>query len=127
MAPRRNSLIIPKRYVKFGTVKILTVSRKQWYKNFENPSKFIFIVHPLVSIELSNTDNMLLINQSSDLACNSARTAALEVKQARQEVRCSNQSPLACGSARPPCAGNSILLVKQTRHAVRVDTCDMAM
>ena len=30
---------------KFGTVKILTVSRKQWHKNFENPSKFIFIVH----------------------------------------------------------------------------------
>ena len=46
---RRNSLIIPKRYNKFGTVKILTVSRKQWYKNFENPSKFIFIVHLLVS------------------------------------------------------------------------------
>ena len=40
--------MIPKRYDKFGTVKILTVSRKQWYKNFENPSKFIFIVHPLV-------------------------------------------------------------------------------
>ena len=39
--------MIPKRYDKFGTVKILTVSRKQWYKNFENPSKFIFIVHPL--------------------------------------------------------------------------------
>ena len=47
LAPRRNSLMIPKRYDKFGTVKILTVSRKQWYKNFENPSKFIFIVHPL--------------------------------------------------------------------------------
>ena len=29
-------------------LKVLTVSRKQWYKNFENPSKFIFIVHPLV-------------------------------------------------------------------------------
>ena len=41
------SLIIPKRYDKFDTVKILTVSRKQWYKHFENPSKFIFIVHPL--------------------------------------------------------------------------------
>ena len=40
--------MIPKRYDKFGTVKILTVSRKQWYKNFENPSKFIFIVHPLI-------------------------------------------------------------------------------
>ena len=46
MAPRRNSLIIPKRYDKFGTVKILTVSRKQWYKNFENPSKFIFYRAP---------------------------------------------------------------------------------
>ena len=40
--------MIPKRYDKFGTVKILTVSRKQWYKNFENPSKFIFIVHLLL-------------------------------------------------------------------------------
>ena len=40
--------MILKRYDKFGTVKILTVSRKQWYKNFENPSKFIFIVHPLI-------------------------------------------------------------------------------
>ena len=50
MAPRRNSLIIPKRYNKFGTVKILTVSRKQWYKNFENPSKFIFMVHPLILV-----------------------------------------------------------------------------
>ena len=44
--------MIPKRYDKFGTVKILTVSRKQWYKNFENPSKFIFIVHPLVVMHL---------------------------------------------------------------------------
>ena len=42
--------MIPKRYDKFGTVKILTVSRKQWYKNFENPSKFIFIVHPLLVV-----------------------------------------------------------------------------
>ena len=49
-APRRNSLMIPKRYDKFGTVKILTVSIKQWYKNFENPSKFIFIVHPLLLV-----------------------------------------------------------------------------
>ena len=40
--------MIPKRYDKFGTVKILTVSRKQWYKNVENPSKFVFIVHPLI-------------------------------------------------------------------------------
>ena len=54
MAPRRNSLIIPKRYNKFGTVKILTVSRKQWYKNFENPSKFIFIVHPLILAHYNN-------------------------------------------------------------------------
>ena len=30
--------MIPKRYDKFGTVKIFTVSRKQWYNNFENPS-----------------------------------------------------------------------------------------
>ena len=43
--------MIPKRYEKFGTVKILTVFRKQWYKNFENPSKFIFIVHPLFKVD----------------------------------------------------------------------------
>ena len=43
--------MIPKRYDKFGTVKILTVSRKQWYKNFENPSKFIFIVHSLLDVD----------------------------------------------------------------------------
>ena len=56
MAPRRNSLIIPKRYDKFGTVKILTVSRKQWYKNFENLSKFIFIVHPLLFVIMENAN-----------------------------------------------------------------------
>ena len=33
---------------------------------------------------------------------------------------CSNHSPLACSSARPPEA--EILLVKQARHVVRVDT-----
>ena len=43
--------MIPKRYDKFGTVKILTVSRKQWYKNFENPSNFIFIVHLLIQVQ----------------------------------------------------------------------------
>ena len=48
-------MMIPKRYNKFGTVKILTVSRKQWYKNFENPSNFIFIVHLLVSLCPDNT------------------------------------------------------------------------
>ena len=60
MAPRRNSLIIPKRYDKFGTVKILTVSRKQWYKNFENPSKFIFIVHPLLLDAISYFEKISL-------------------------------------------------------------------
>ena len=49
--------MIPKRYDKFGTVKILTVSRKQWYKNFENPSKFIFIVHPLTVVLIVIIDN----------------------------------------------------------------------
>ena len=39
---------------------------------------------------------------------------------------CSNQSPIACSSARPPEAeiifyNNNILLVKQARHAVHVD------
>ena len=48
--------MIPKRYDKFGTVKILTVSRKQWYKNFENPSKFICIVHPLVNFHYSQLE-----------------------------------------------------------------------
>ena len=47
-APRRNSLMIPKRYNKFNTVKRLTLSKKQWYKSFENPSNFIFIVHLLM-------------------------------------------------------------------------------
>ena len=57
--------MIPKRYDKFGTVKILTVSRKQWYKTFENPSKFIFIVHPLINIMFINKDSAELNDRLS--------------------------------------------------------------
>ena len=57
--------MIPKRYDKFGTVKILTVSRKQWYKNFENPSKFIFIVHPLLKICVPNINIITTVDKSN--------------------------------------------------------------
>ena len=70
--------MIPKRYNKFDIVKRLTLSRKQWYKNFENPSNFIFIVHLLVlrssarrasPLTIDNLitviDDLLLVNESA--------------------------------------------------------------
>jgi len=58
-----------KRYDKFGIVKRLTLSRKQWYKNFENPSKFILIVHLLLSknVRLASSSLFLRFKQIEDV------------------------------------------------------------
>ena len=77
--------MIPKRYDKFGTVKILTVSRKQWYKNFENPSKFIFIVHPLL-LPTFEPHFILLLGEDKTRWC------SLQIIQIEDSYLLSNQS-----------------------------------